>query len=48
MRQMAEDNNKTPEGIARQKLFHANINPDDFAIDIPTLYDIPEGYPTDF
>lgn len=48
MRQMAEDNNKTPEGIARQKLFHANINPEDFAIDIPTLYDIPEGYPTDF
>lgn len=48
MKQVAEDYNKTPEGIAHQKLFHAQIDSEDFAIEIPTLYDIPEGYHTDF
>jgi len=29
--------NRTPEGIAQQKLFNTGLVADDFAIDIPTL-----------
>ena len=37
MRKVAEEYNKTPEAIAKQKLFHTGITPDEFAVDIPTL-----------
>ena len=37
MRKVAEEYNKTPEAIAKQKLFHTGITSDDFAVDIPTL-----------
>jgi NMD protein affecting ribosome stability and mRNA decay len=36
--------NKTPAGIARQKLIGVDVKPEDFAIELPTFYDIPEGF----
>jgi hypothetical protein len=44
MRKVAIDYNKTPEAIGKQKLFHTGISIEDFAVDIPTLYDMPDGY----
>ena len=37
MRQVAIEFNRTPEGIAQQKLFNSGLVSDDFAVDIPTL-----------
>jgi hypothetical protein len=42
MRKVATEYNKTPEAIAHQKLF--GIDSEDFAIEIPTIYDMPDGY----
>ena len=44
MREVVTEYNKTPEAIANQKLFHTGISIEDFAVDIPTIYDIPDGY----
>ena len=44
MRKVATEYNKTPEAIGKQKLFHTGISIEDFAVDIPTIYDLPEGY----
>jgi hypothetical protein len=37
MRKVAIEFNRTPEGIAQQKLFNSGLVSDDFAVDIPTL-----------
>jgi hypothetical protein len=37
LRKAAIEYNRTPEGIAQQKLFTTGLVADDFAIDIPTL-----------
>lgn len=42
MRKVATEYNKTPEAIAHHKLF--GIDSEDFAIGIPTIYDMPDGY----
>jgi hypothetical protein len=51
MREVAEEYNKTPAALARQSQFNTplvTLESDDYAIEIPTLYDIPDGYSTDF
>lgn len=51
MREVAEDYNKTPAALARQSQFNTTLvtlESDDYAIEIPTIYDVPEGYSTDF
>ena len=37
MRKVAQEFNRTPEGIAQQKLFNTGLVSDDFAIEIPSL-----------
>jgi hypothetical protein len=37
LRKTAIEYNRTPEGIAQQKLFNSGLVSDDFAVDIPTL-----------
>jgi hypothetical protein len=37
LRKTAIEYNKTPEGVAQQKLFTTGIIPDEFAVNIPTL-----------
>jgi hypothetical protein len=37
MRKVAQEYNRTPEGIAQQKLFNTGLVSDDFAIEIPSL-----------
>lgn len=44
MREVVTEYNKTPEAIAHKKLFNTGISIEDFAVDIPTLYDMPDGY----
>jgi len=49
MRQVSEDYHRTPEAIAAKKLINSPLLPEDYALDIPTFYDIPDGYtPNDF
>lgn len=43
MRKVATEYNKTPEAIAHQKLLNV-VASEDFAIDIPTIFDLPDGY----
>ena len=42
MRKVAQEFNRSPEGIAHNRL--AGVNPDDFAIELPDFPDLPEGY----
>ena len=50
LRKTAMEYNRTPEGIAQQKLFNTGLAADDFAIEIPDiktlddLSDYTEGY----
>lgn len=44
MREVAIEYNKTPEAIAQKKLFNSGISIEDFAVDIPTIHDMPDGY----
>ena len=46
MRKVATEYNKTPEAIANQKLLGQKLatESEDFAIDIPTIFDLPDGY----
>lgn len=46
MRKVATEYNKTPEGIAHHKLLGQKLaaESEDFAIDIPTIFDMPDGY----
>ena len=44
MREVAIEYNKTPEAIANQKLFNTGVSIEDFAVDIPTFYEMPDGY----
>jgi hypothetical protein len=51
MREVAEDYNKTPAALAKQSMMNTplqSLTVDDFAVDIPQFYDLPEGYTTDF
>jgi len=44
MREVVAEYNKTPEAIAHKKLFHTGISVEDFAVDIPTIHELPDGY----
>lgn len=46
MRKVAIEYNKTPEAIAHHKLLGLKLaaESEDFAIDIPTIFDMPDGY----
>jgi hypothetical protein len=50
MRRVAIEYNKTPEAIAKHKQFNtslANMNSEDYAVEIPTIFDLdelPPGY----
>jgi hypothetical protein len=46
MRKVAIEHNATPEGIATSKLASHGLTAEDYSIEIPTIYDIPEGYDT--
>jgi hypothetical protein len=51
MKEVAEDYNKTPAALAKQS--HLNtplqgLSVEDFAIEIPEFYELPEGYTPDF
>jgi len=51
MRQVATEFNRTPQALARQSLINtplASLTVEDFAVEIPTIYDLPEGYETDW
>ena len=51
MKEVAEDYNKTPAALAKQSMLHTSLQSltvDDYAVDIPTIYEIPDGYSTDF
>jgi hypothetical protein len=49
MRQVSEDYHRTPEAIAAKKLINSPLLPEDYALEIPTFYDIPDGYtPNEF
>ena len=37
MRKVATEYNRTPEAIAKQKLFHTGITSEEFAVDIPDI-----------
>jgi hypothetical protein len=44
IRKVAENNNRTPEGIAASKLMHNGLTAEDYSIELPTFHDLPEGY----
>lgn len=44
MRKVAEDYQKTPEAIARNKMINSPLSSEDYSVDIPDLPDLPEGY----
>jgi hypothetical protein len=44
MRRVVTEYNKTPESISYKKMFHTGMSPNDYAVDIPDFYDIPDGY----
>jgi len=44
MRKVVTEYNKTPESIGYKKLFHTGMSPNDYAVDIPDFYDMPDGY----
>jgi hypothetical protein len=44
MREVVTEYNKTPEAIAQRKLFNTGISIEEFAVDIPTFYELPDGY----
>ena len=51
--QIVQDYNQSPEGKANQTRLKANsilqhIYAEDYAIDIPTFYEVPDGYLSDF
>jgi hypothetical protein len=51
MKEVAEDYNKTPAALAKQAMLNTSLNSltaDEYAVDIPTIYEIPDGYSTDF
>jgi hypothetical protein len=51
MKEVAEDYNKTPAALAKQSHLNTplqSLTVDDYAVDIPTIYEIPDGYSTDF
>jgi hypothetical protein len=51
MKEVAEDYNKTPAALAKQSMLNTPLNSltvDDFAIEIPEFYELPEGYTPDF
>ena len=51
MKEVAEDYNKTPAALAKQSQLNTPLQAltvDDYAVDIPTIYEIPDGYSTDF
>lgn len=51
MKEVAEEYNKTPAALARQSQFNTtleSLESDDYAVNIPTIHDIPDGYSTDF
>lgn len=52
MRKVATEYNRTPEAIAKQSQINTSLRTltvDDFAVDIPTIPELPEGYtPNEF
>jgi hypothetical protein len=51
MKEVAEDYNKTPAALAKQSQLNTSLQGltvDDYAVGIPELYDLPEGYTPDF
>ena len=51
MKEVAEDYNKTPAALAKQATLGTSLNSltaDEYAVDIPTIYEVPDGYSTDF
>jgi hypothetical protein len=49
MRKVSEEYKQTPEGIANSKLIQSPLTSEDYAVEIPVFYDIPDGYiPNDF
>jgi hypothetical protein len=51
MKEVAEDYNKTPAALAKQAMLGTSLNSltaDEYAVDIPTIYEVPDGYSTDF
>jgi hypothetical protein len=49
MRRVSEDYHRTPEAIAAKKLINSPLTTEDYAVAIPTFYDIPDGYtPNEF
>jgi hypothetical protein len=51
MKEVAEDYNKTPAALAKQSMLHTSLQGltmDDFAVEIPEFYELPEGYTPDF
>jgi hypothetical protein len=52
MRKVATEYNRTPEAIAKQSQINTSLRTltvDDYAIDIPTIPELPEGYtPNEF
>jgi hypothetical protein len=49
MRKVAEDYQRTPEAIARNKMINSPLSSEDYAVNIPEIHDIPDGYtPNEF
>ena len=51
MKEVAEDYNKTPAALAKQSMLHTPLQSmtiDDYAVGIPTIHELPDGYTPDF
>lgn len=44
MRKVAEDYQRTPEAIARNKMINSPLSSEDYAVNLPDFPDLPEGY----
>lgn len=44
MRRVALEYNRTPEAIAQQRMINSTVTSEDFAVDIPDMIELPDGY----